>query len=256
MKEPKDSKMVEQKRSEGSDDDDDEEFTRMFSSPSPDGTDTEDFTTDYTTTDTEAGQRKYRSNVEELRRHPPLIISPLFSYLAMLALKLPIPLMDIYGYILFCNDVLIVRWIKTGQIPYTRADRLIPPQMLKRLRGVTRIRFVVNVFPFTNPGYKLTTDQTRAPVDALLDERAGEILPGTIRRQISLPQSSSNPLEIRQHFGVSNRDICHSHARCRPPENGRISPCRSREELGEKRRTARIKTNGTTYRCVQVGLRY
>ena|SRR6202035_3879629 len=42
--------------------------------------------------------RKYRSDISELKKYPPLLLSPLFSYLAILVLKLPITLSDIYLY--------------------------------------------------------------------------------------------------------------------------------------------------------------
>jgi hypothetical protein len=45
-----------------------------------------------------ATSQRYRSDIEELKKYPTLLVSPLFSYLAMLVLKLPITLSDIYSY--------------------------------------------------------------------------------------------------------------------------------------------------------------
>jgi hypothetical protein len=44
------------------------------------------------------GDRKFRSDMQVLKKYPPLLLSPLFSYLAILVLKLPITLSDIYLY--------------------------------------------------------------------------------------------------------------------------------------------------------------
>jgi hypothetical protein len=49
---------------------------------------------------TTIGKRSYRSDTQELKKYPTLLISSLFSYLAILILKLPICLSDIYSYLL------------------------------------------------------------------------------------------------------------------------------------------------------------
>ena len=41
--------------------------------------------------------RAYRSDIQVLKRYPLFIISPLFSYLAMVILRLPITLGNIFG---------------------------------------------------------------------------------------------------------------------------------------------------------------
>jgi DNA polymerase III delta prime subunit len=40
----------------------------------------------------------YRSDIQQLKKFPSLLISPLFSYFAILVLRLPITLSDIYLY--------------------------------------------------------------------------------------------------------------------------------------------------------------
>ena len=42
---------------------------------------------------------EFRSDVERLKGYPALILSPLFSYLAIIILKLPVSLNEIYQYI-------------------------------------------------------------------------------------------------------------------------------------------------------------
>jgi hypothetical protein len=74
-----------------------DDFSRMFPlSPPP-----EDGTPPRTKVDRQDKRdEKFRSNFEELRKYPALIISPLFSYLAMIILKLPVAISDIYLYFL------------------------------------------------------------------------------------------------------------------------------------------------------------
>lgn len=43
-------------------------------------------------------RKAYRSDVQELKKYPPLLISPLFSYLGILILRLPITLVNIFSY--------------------------------------------------------------------------------------------------------------------------------------------------------------
>jgi hypothetical protein len=43
-------------------------------------------------------RREFRSDIQVLKRYPTLILSPLFSYLAIISLKLPISLNEIYQY--------------------------------------------------------------------------------------------------------------------------------------------------------------
>jgi hypothetical protein len=45
-------------------------------------------------------RKAYRSDVQELKKYPPLLISALFSYLGILILRLPITLVDIFTYFL------------------------------------------------------------------------------------------------------------------------------------------------------------
>jgi hypothetical protein len=128
-----------------------EDVLRMFPTSPPNGqpVEDEDSTSEHRNRRKVEGDRKYRSDIQILRKYPPLLISPLFSYLAILVLRLPIPLSDIYLYHL--SNATYYRWMKTEQIPYTRADRLIPPQMLKRLHRNTQMRFTVNVITFQPP---------------------------------------------------------------------------------------------------------
>jgi hypothetical protein len=44
------------------------------------------------------GGNSYRSNVGELQKYPPLFISILFSYIAVVILKVPLTLNEIFGY--------------------------------------------------------------------------------------------------------------------------------------------------------------
>jgi len=46
---------------------------------------------------------EFRSDVERLKGYPALILSPLFSYLAIIILKLPVSLNEIYQYTPFCG---------------------------------------------------------------------------------------------------------------------------------------------------------
>ena len=43
-------------------------------------------------------ERAYRSDIQQLKKYPSLLISPLFSYYAILVLRLPITLGDLYLY--------------------------------------------------------------------------------------------------------------------------------------------------------------
>jgi hypothetical protein len=47
---------------------------------------------------------KYRSDLRELNRYPPLRISITFLYLATVILKLPILMNDLYMYVLFKSE--------------------------------------------------------------------------------------------------------------------------------------------------------
>lgn len=91
-------------------------------------------------------ERGYRSSITELGRYPSLLTSIIFLYFAMLTLKLPITLSDIvsYGMHISASDY---RWIRSEQLPYIRADRLVPPDMLNRLHARTRLRFAMTVIP-------------------------------------------------------------------------------------------------------------
>lgn len=40
--------------------------------------------------------RPYRSDIQELRKYPTLIISPLFSYLGLVILRVPVTINEIY----------------------------------------------------------------------------------------------------------------------------------------------------------------
>jgi hypothetical protein len=124
---------------------------RMFSSSPPNGQPIEDegSTSEHGNRREVEGDRNYRSDIQILRKYPPLLISPLFSYLAILVLRLPIPLSDIYLYHL--SNATYYRWMKTERIPYTRAERLVPPQMLKRLHRNTQTRFTVTVITSLSP---------------------------------------------------------------------------------------------------------
>jgi len=42
--------------------------------------------------------KPYRSNMAELEKYPPLLISTLFSYIAIVILKVPVTLNEIFGY--------------------------------------------------------------------------------------------------------------------------------------------------------------
>jgi hypothetical protein len=44
-------------------------------------------------------ERAYRSDIQQLKKYPSLLISPLFSYIAIVLLRLPITLSDIYLYV-------------------------------------------------------------------------------------------------------------------------------------------------------------
>jgi hypothetical protein len=51
--------------------------------------------------DNEAQHHKrgdFRSDIQALKKYPTLILSPLFSYLAIITLKLPVSLKEIYQY--------------------------------------------------------------------------------------------------------------------------------------------------------------
>ena len=75
---------------------DPEEFSHMFSESSVEemSSDEDEAAAANTTSD----ERAYRSTAQSLRKYPPLPLSPLFSYLAILVLKLPITLSDIFSY--------------------------------------------------------------------------------------------------------------------------------------------------------------
>jgi hypothetical protein len=109
-------------------------------------------------------QTPSRSDQGQIRRFPSLILSPLFSYFAMLVLKLPITLAEIYEHsptVKYSNH----RWIMSGQIPFLQPQRLIPPEMLLRLNSETQLRFAVIVLSFT---FSLTSGQTSSKTVTLL----------------------------------------------------------------------------------------
>jgi len=49
-------------------------------------------------TDTTTQSRAFRSTAQELKKYPPLVISPIFCYLAIVTLRLPVTVSDIYSY--------------------------------------------------------------------------------------------------------------------------------------------------------------
>ena len=117
-------------------------------------------------TDTTTQSRSYRSDAQELKRYPPLILSPVISYISIVILRLPVTLSDIYS----CVAVLFgvnSRWIKSEEFPYAKAHNLIPAQMLKRLHSSTRSRFIVNVTDIKHTG--LISDKIGANIVTLLD---------------------------------------------------------------------------------------
>lgn len=89
------------------------------------------------------GGNSYRSNVGELQKYPPLLLSTLFSYMAIVILKVPLTLNEIFRYDLE-RVALICRWIKEDKIPYYHGHKVVPSQMLRRLHGHTRFRLTVN----------------------------------------------------------------------------------------------------------------
>jgi Rrn7/TAF1B, N-terminal cyclin domain len=46
----------------------------------------------------DATSRAYRSTAQDLKKFPVLVISPVFCYLAIVTLRLPVTLNDIYSY--------------------------------------------------------------------------------------------------------------------------------------------------------------
>jgi hypothetical protein len=54
-------------------------------------------------TDRSSGSRAFRSDLSILKKYPPLIVSPLVSYLAIVILRLPVTLSDIVGYFLIAT---------------------------------------------------------------------------------------------------------------------------------------------------------
>ena len=89
------------------------------------------------------GGQSYRSNVSDLQKYPPLLISTLFSYMAIVILKVPVTLNEIFAYVLRRDEV-NCRWIKEDKIPYYHAHKAVPSQMVRRLHGHTRFRLTVN----------------------------------------------------------------------------------------------------------------
>jgi hypothetical protein len=85
---------------------DQEEFSHMFSESSAEemSSDEDEAAAINTTSD----ERTYRSTAQTLRKYPPLPVSPLFSYLAILVLKLPITLNDIFSYSPSFSKLIIV----------------------------------------------------------------------------------------------------------------------------------------------------
>src|SRR6266496_6564222 len=110
--------------------DDDPEYTRMFSDSSAEELSSDE--DDTSTSNAPSQGTAYRSNTQELKKYPLLLISILFSYFGILILRLPITLNDIFSYA-FRDPNADNRWIKSEQIPYFRANKVIPPQMLRRL---------------------------------------------------------------------------------------------------------------------------
>lgn len=46
-------------------------------------------------------EKAYRSNLSQLKKYPPLLISPLFSYIGMIIIKLPVTINNIFKYGLY-----------------------------------------------------------------------------------------------------------------------------------------------------------
>lgn len=92
---------------------------------------------------------KFSSDIELLKKYPSIRLSSLFSYLGIISLRLPISLNEIYQYPLlrpvFCE--IDSSWIIEDKIPYTRADKLVPPHLFRQLHSRTQGRFQVNVPP-------------------------------------------------------------------------------------------------------------
>ena len=76
--------------------DGDAEYTRMFSDSSAEELSSDE--DDTSTSNAPRYWRWYRSNMQELKKYPLLLISTLFSYFGILILKLPITLSDIFSY--------------------------------------------------------------------------------------------------------------------------------------------------------------
>jgi hypothetical protein len=55
----------------------------------------------------QSGAKSYRSNVSELQKYPPLLISTLFSYMAIVILKIPVTLNEIFGYFLGGSELIV-----------------------------------------------------------------------------------------------------------------------------------------------------
>jgi hypothetical protein len=96
---------------------------------------------------------QFRSDIQLLIKYPTLLLSPLFSYLAIISLRLPISVYQVYEYVPHppVSLSIDIRWIIEDKIPYTRADKLIPAHLFRQLHPRTQHRFQVTVSLIHSP---------------------------------------------------------------------------------------------------------
>jgi len=90
---------AEKKRNKRPAESDDVEAVPQFDLDSPAEESSSDEDQASTTNSTTSRVQAYRSRIEDLKKFPPLLVSPLFSYLAMVILKIPITLSEIFAYL-------------------------------------------------------------------------------------------------------------------------------------------------------------
>jgi hypothetical protein len=86
--------------------------------------------------------RAYRSDIQVLKRYPLFIISPLFSYLAMVILRLPITLGNIFGQILMIPQLTMTDGSSPRKYPTLGRISLSRPRWSYDFRALHSLGFL------------------------------------------------------------------------------------------------------------------
>jgi hypothetical protein len=177
-------KVSEEKNKKQSKTKDNDEFDDYSSSLSHDSTVESSSDEDTTSATTSTHRRKaYRSDVQELKKYPPLLISPLFSYLGILILRLPITLVDIFSYFLMHErDLYLLDGLNPKRYHIYRQSSLF---QLKCLNDCVGIPTPALQLTYCFQLKILSLDKIRTKIITLLDSSAHGVLSSGIQLNVT-----------------------------------------------------------------------